>query len=170
MPTTTSDYSHIKRLRQRSGLGFFVETHLFDNGFQAVRLHRLAHWFKARKIPFFGALIWRINIFLTGVDINPNAKIGKGLVISHGVGLVLGGDVVLGEDCLLHHGATLGAPTTERIAQCPKVGDRVTIGAGANLIGGITVGSDAFVGAGALLTVDVPPGARALAPPATIAS
>ncbi len=167
MPTT-SDYAHIKRLRQRSGVGFYVETHLFDNGFQAVRLHRIAHWFKAHKIPFFGALIWRINTFLTGVDINPNAKIGAGLVISHGVGLVVGGDVVIGEDCLLHHGATLGAPTTQRIAQCPSVGDKVTIGAGASLIGGITIGSEAFIGAGALVATDVPAGAKALAPPAAI--
>ena len=163
-----SDYQRLAALRQRRGLGFFIETALFDNGFQAVKLHRAAHWFKIRRIPFFGALLWRINIWCTGVDINPNARIGTGLIISHGVGLVVGGDAVIGQGCLLHHGVTLGAPTTSRIAQCPQVGSNVTIGAGANLIGAIQIGDGAFVGAGALVTVDVPSGGKALAPTAII--
>ncbi len=166
----TTDYQRLSQLRGRKGFGFWLQTYLFDNGFQAVRLHRLAHWFKARKIPFFGALVWRCNIFLTGVDINPNAVIGSGLIVSHGVGLVVGGDVQLGTDCLLHHGVTLGAPTTSRIAQCPVVGNGVTIGAGANVIGAVTLGDGAFIGAGALVTEDVPAGGKALAPPATISS
>lgn len=166
----TGDLAHLSRLRGRRGLGFTIECLLFDNGFQAVKLHRLASWFKGHRIPFFGALTWRANLFLTGVDINPNARIGEGLVISHGVGLVVGGDVVIGTDCLLHHGVTLGAPTTSKIADCPRLGDRVVVGAGAQVIGALTVGDDATVGAGALVTEDVPTGALARAPRAKISS
>lgn len=164
----TSDLAHLGRLRQRRGAGFALECLLFDNGFQAVQLHRLASWFKQRRIPFFGALVWRCNIFLTGVDINPNAQIGGGLVISHGVGLVVGGDVVIGDECLLHHGVTLGAPTTSKIADCPRLGDRVVVGAGAQVIGAVEVGDDATVGAGALVTENVPAGTLARAPRAVI--
>ena len=165
---STGDLAHLSRLRERSGFAFSIECLLFDNGFQAVKLHRVAAWFKRHRIPFFGALIWRCNLFLTGVDINPNARIGPGLVISHGVGLVVGGDVVIGADCLLHHGVTLGAPTTSRISSCPSLGDRVVVGAGAQVIGDLTVGDDATVGAGALVTQDVPAGALARAPRAVI--
>lgn len=162
------DLSHLGRLRGRRGLGFSLECLLFDNGFQAVKLHRIAAWFKRHRIPFFGALTWRCNLLLTGVDINPNAQIGPGLVISHGVGLVIGGDVVIGKDCLLHHGVTLGAPTTSKIADCPRLGDGVLVGAGAQVIGAVEIGEGATVGAGALVTEDVPAGALARAPRAVI--
>lgn len=165
---SSGDLSHLGRLRGRRGFGFATECLLFDNGFQAVKLHRLASWFKRHRIPFFGALVWRCNLFFTGVDINPNARIGPGLVVSHGVGLVVGGDVVIGSGCLLHHGVTLGAPTTSKIADCPTLGDRVVVGAGAQVIGAVTVGDDATVGAGALVTEDVPAGALARAPRAQL--
>lgn len=166
--TSGGDLAHLGRLRGRRGFGFTLECLLFDNGFQAVKLHRMAAWFKRLHVPFFGALIWRCSVLLTGVDINPNARIGPGLVISHGVGLVVGGDVVIGADCLLHHGVTLGAPTTARIGDCPRLGDRIVVGAGAQVIGAVHVADDATVGAGALVTEDVPAGALARAPRALI--
>lgn len=163
-----ADYRRLAALRGRRSVRFALECACFDNGFQAVALYRMARWFKARRIPVLGAALWRLQILLTGVDINPNAVLGPGLVISHGVGLVVGGAAVAGADLLLHHLVTIGAPTTGRIDQVPRIGDGVTIGAGAVLVGAIRVGDGAFVGALALVVDDVPPGGRALAPPAEV--
>ncbi len=168
--THSSDYQRLSELRQKRGFSFWLQCILLDNGYQAVRLHRLAHWFKRHRIPGLGALVWRCSIFFTGVDINPNARIGPGLVVSHGVGLVVGGDVVIGPGCLLHHGVTLGAPTTSRIAQCPRLEAEVTVGAAAQIIGDLTIGRGALIGAGALIVDDVPAGARAVAAVAAIQS
>jgi serine O-acetyltransferase len=154
------DYARLAAYRGRRSLGFLLATLLFDNGFQAVLLHRAARCFKRWRIPVLPACCWRFAIFFTGADINPNARLGPGLVVSHGVGLVVGGDVVAGRDLLLHHGVTLGAPTPGRISQAPRIGDGVSIGAGATLVGAITVGDGAFVGAGVLLARDVPARAK----------
>lgn len=155
------DYARLAAYRDRKGLGFLLGTLLFDNGFQAVLLYRLARALKTLRIPVLPAFCWRAAIFFTGADINPNARLGPGLVISHGVGLVVGGDVVAGRDLLLHHQVTLGAPTPGRIAQTPRIGDGVAIGAGATVVGAITVGDGAFVGAGVLLAQDLPARAKA---------
>lgn len=139
-----------------------LEALLFDNGFQAVLLYRLARWLKVRRIPALGPAVARLNTFLTGVEISPSASIGPGLRISHGTGMVIGGYARIGADALLLHGVTLGSPSPERVEEMPVVGDRVFLGAGAVLIGAITVGADCFVGAGALVTRDVPAGSRVL--------
>lgn len=164
------DYARLAALRQRSGTGFLLDCLLFDNGFQAVCGYRISSALKRAGVPVLPSLVWRWTLWACGVDINPRATFGPGLVISHGVGLVVGGDVTVGEDCLIHHQVTLGAPTVGRIEQNPKVGDRVTLGAGAKVIGAITLGDDAIVGANALVLEDVPPRGRALAPPAEIRS
>jgi serine O-acetyltransferase len=159
------DYRRLATYRERSGFVFANELLLFDNGFQAVVLYRIARWFKTRRIPFFGATCARLSIGLTGVDINPNAELGPGLVISHGVGLVIGGGVVAGRDLLLHHLVTLGAPTPSRLGQMPRIGDGVSIGAGALVIGGVEIGDRAFLGAGTLITGDVPAESKVTAAP-----
>lgn len=133
---------------------------LFDAGYQATLLHRLAHWFKRRRIPAVGPALARYNQFATGVDIAPAARIGPGLRISHGTGLVIGNGVVIGSGSLLMQNVTLGAPTTARIEEMPTLGDRVTLGAGCAVIGRVTIGDDVFVGALALVTEDVPAGSK----------
>ncbi|HVS14243.1 MAG TPA: hypothetical protein VMV46_09980 [Thermoanaerobaculia bacterium] len=159
------DYRRLAGYRERSGFAFATGLLLFDNGFQAVLLYRVARWFKTRRIPFFGAACARLSLALTGVDVNPNADLGPGLVISHGVGLVVGGGVVAGRDLLLHHQVTLGAPTPSRLGQMPRLGDGVSIGAGALVIGGVEIGDGAFVGAATLVTGDVPPRSKVTAAP-----
>ncbi|MEM1245768.1 MAG: DapH/DapD/GlmU-related protein [Acidobacteriota bacterium] len=154
------DYGRLAEYRQRRSLVFLLELLLFDNGFQAVVLHRLAHGLKRLGLPFLAPAIARTSLFLTGVDINPRARLGPGLVISHGVGLVIGADVVAGNNLLLHHQVTLGAPTVGRIDRCPRIGDDVVLGAGAKVFGGVEVGSGSFVGAGVVLTESVPPGSK----------
>ena len=141
---------------------YVVEALLFENGYQAVVCHRIANWCKRHKLPFLGPFMARLGLFLTGVDISANASIGPGLRISHGVGTVIGGFVTIGEGALILHGVTLGSPSEGRVQQMPTVGDRAFVGAGAALVGAITVGDDVVVGPNAVLTEDVPSGARVL--------
>lgn len=147
------------RLKAGRGRLYWLEALLFDNGFQAVVCYRLARWFKVRRIPFFGPAIARWGLFLTGADLSPGAEIGPGLRISHGVGLVVGGYVRIGAGALLLHGATLGAPTEERASEMPTLSDRVFVGAGAAVLGAVTVGAGATIGAHAVVVRDVPAGA-----------
>lgn len=146
----------------RSPVRVVVEALLFDNGFQAVVLYRLARWFKARRIPFFGPAVARLNLFLTGAEISPSAEIGPGLRISHGVGLVIGGYSKIGADALLLHGVTLGSPSPRRVEEMPVLEDGVFVGAGAKIIGRVTVGAGSFIGVNAVVTRDIPPGSRVL--------
>ncbi len=153
-----ADTRRLREIKSKPAPWYVLESLLFENGYQAVVLHRLAHWFKKHRIPVLGPAIARTNHFLTGVDIAAAAKVGPGLRIAHGTGIVIGNAVEIGADCLLMHGVTLGAPTLSRIGEMPKLGDRVTVGAQASLIGPVTVGDDAFIGAHALVTRDVPAG------------
>lgn len=141
---------------------YVIESLLFDNGYQAVILHRMAHWFKSRRIPVLGPMIGRFNLFMTGVEIGPGAVIGPGLLISHGTGIVIGGYARIGKGAILLHGVTIGSPDPGRIESMPVIGDNVFIGAGAKVIGDITVGDDTFIGVDAIVTRDIPSGSRVL--------
>lgn len=158
-----ADTRRLREIKSKSAPWYVLESLLFENGYQAVVLHRLAHWFKSHRVPVLGPAIARWNHFLTGVDIAPAAKIGPGLRIAHGTGIVVGNGVEIGGDCLLMHGVTLGAPTQARIGDMPTLGDRVTVGAQASVIGPVKVGDDAFIGAHALVTRDIPAGSLVLA-------
>ncbi len=152
-----------RRLREvkKKGFPFYVlESLLFENGYQAVVLHRLAAWFKHRRIPVLGPFFARLNLFLTGVDIAPGAVIGPGFRISHGTGIVIGNGVRIGSGATLLHQVTLGAPSNRRVEHMPTLGERVFIGAGAKLIGDITVGDDVFIGVNSVVTRDIPSGSK----------
>ncbi len=157
------DAARLRLIKSKPFPWYVLESLLFENGFQAVVLYRLAHWFKRRGIPFFGPFFARLSLWLTGVDIAPGATIGPGLFIGHGVGLVIGDRVRLGANAHLLHGVTLGAPSVSRLEQMPVVGDEVFIGAGAKIIGGVRVGHNVFIGANALVTEDVPDDCRVVA-------
>ncbi|KAB2955073.1 MAG: hypothetical protein F9K16_15445 [Thermoanaerobaculia bacterium] len=161
-----ADTRRLRDIKPRAFPWYVVESLCFETGYQAVVLHRLAHWFKARHIPVFGPAIARWNQFVTGVDIAPAARFGPGLRISHGTGIVVGNGVVAGRNCVLMQNVTLGAPTTARIDEMPSLGDDVTLGAGSAVIGRVTIGDGCFIGAHALVTVDVPAGSRVIARPA----
>jgi len=155
-----------RRLREIKTKGFpwyVIESLLFETGYQAVVLFRLASWFKRHRWPVLGPAVARYCQFLTGVDIAPAAVIGPGLRIAHGTGIVVGNGVVIGRDCLLMQNVTLGAPTTARIGDMPVVGDRVTLGAGCAVIGKVRIGDGCFVGAHALVTEDVPADSKVIA-------
>ncbi|MEM9596423.1 MAG: serine O-acetyltransferase [Acidobacteriota bacterium] len=162
------DTRRLKAIKSKGFPGYVIESLLFENGYQAVVLYRLAHWFKRRRLPFFGPLFGRLSIWLTGVEIAPAAVVGPGLLISHGQGIVVGQWARLGAHCHLHQQVTLGAKDVGRIDAMPKLGDRVVIGAGAKVLGAVEIGDDALVGPNAFVTRDVPAGGKALAPYAEI--
>ena len=158
------------RLRTVKGRGFWsalLDAAFFDSGFQAIAAHRAAHALARRGVPVLPAVFRRWAIGACGVDILPRADIGGGCIVAHGIGLVVGGETVIGEDCTLLHGVTLGEVRFDELA-CPRLGDRVTVGAGAAVLGGITVGDDAVIGAGSVVLSDVPAGARVAGVPARV--
>jgi serine O-acetyltransferase len=154
------DTRRLREIKSKPFPWYVLESLLFENGYQAVVLHRIAHWFRSRRIPVIGPLVARCSLFLTGADIAPEAVIGPGLKIAHGVGLVIGNRAKIGARATLLQQVTLGAPSTRRIEQMPQLGDDVFVAAGARLIGGITVGDRVFIGANTVLTQDVPSDAK----------
>jgi len=158
------------RLRTVKGRGFafaFFDAVFLDSGFQALLFHRMAAALRRWGIPLLPAVLRRLGISQCGVDLLPSADIGGGCIIAHGIGLVVGGEAVVGEDCTLLHGVTLGEARFDETA-CPRLGNRVTVGAGAILLGGITVGDDASIAAGAVVLDDVPAGAAVAGVPARV--
>ena len=150
------DTRRLRTIKTKPFPWYVVESLLFENGYQAVVLHRFAHWFKRRRIPLVGPLVARLSLFLTGVDIGPGAQIGPGLFISHGNGLVIGGYVQIGAQATLLHQVTIGATTTRTVLQMPVLGNLVFVGAGSKVIGGITIGDDVFIGVNTVVTESVP--------------
>jgi len=155
-----ADTRRLLEIKSKSYPWYVIESLLFENGYQAVVLHRFAHWFRSRGIPFVGPLVARLSLFWTGVDIAPEAVIGSGFRIAHGVGLVIGNKARIGSGATLLHQVTIGAPSTRRITQMPQIGDDVFVAAGARLIGGITIGDRVFIGANTVLVCDVPSDAK----------
>lgn len=137
---------------------------VFATNWHAVRLIELSKWLKARSHPALSHLSLGICRFLTGVEVQFGAVIGERLVISHGSGIVIGGYVKIGDDCAIFQQVTLGS--NGETDDQPCIGDRVTIYAGAKLLGGISVGDDARIGANAVVRHDVPPGAVMVGVPA----
>lgn len=159
-----------RRLRQIKGWGFtraLLDVLLFDSGFQAIAAYRVGHTLRRWRVPLLPALCRRLSVAFCGIDILPQAQIGGGCYIPHGLGLVIGGATVIGEDCTLLQGVTLGEVRFSETA-CPRLADRVTVGAGAKVLGGITIGEGAFVGAGAVVIDDVPPRHLAVGVPASV--
>jgi serine O-acetyltransferase len=163
MANLGEDTRRLRSIKKKRFPWYVLESLLFENGYQAVVLYRIASFFKRNGIPLLGPLFARLSLFLTGVDIAPGAEIGPGLMISHGVGIVVGNATRIGSDALLMHQVTLGAPTVSRIGQMPTIGNNVVLGAGAKVIGGVTIGDNVFVGVNAIVTQDVPADSKVVA-------
>jgi serine O-acetyltransferase len=125
-------------------------------GFHARQLHRLASSLHAAGVPVLPRLISHANRFLTGIEIHPGAQIGEGLFIDHGMGVVIGETAIIGDDCHLMQDVTLGGTSTRREKRHPTLGNQVTVGAGAKVIGAITIGDHARIGAGSVVVTNVP--------------
>jgi serine O-acetyltransferase len=139
-----------------------VEILLTSPGLTAINIYRLAHrlWRWRRRI--LARVLSNYARFITGIEIHPGAKIGRRLVIDHGMGVVIGETAEIGDDVLIFHGVTLGGKSFAEGKRHPTIADRVVIGAGAKLIGPIVVGEDAKIGANAVVTKNVPAGATAV--------
>ena len=131
-------------------------------GLHAVWAYRFAHKLWKAKRRILARMVSNYAKFWTGIEIHPGAQIGRRLVIDHGVGVVIGETAVIGDDVLIYHGVTLGGRTLDPVKRHPTVGDRVIVGAGAKLIGNITIGNDCRVGANAVVTKDMPAGTVAV--------
>jgi serine O-acetyltransferase len=166
-PRLRRDFARLRRVKGRGFWSALVDALLFDSGFQALLAYRLGHTLLHWRVPVLPAVCRRWAIGACGVDILPRADIGGGCIVAHGIGLVVGGRTVIGEDCTLLHGVTLGEVRFDELA-CPRLGDRVTVGAGAVILGGVTIGDDALVGAGSVVRSDVPARARVAGVPARV--
>ncbi len=140
------------------------EIALLYPGPKALVLHRLAHALYGVKLFFLARLVAEVSRWMTGIEIHPGATIGRRLVIDHGVGVVIGETAVVGDDCIVFHGVTLGGIKFDPIKRHPTVGNRVMIGTGAKVLGPLTVGDGATIGANAVVIKDVPPNAVMVAP------
>ena len=127
-------------------------------GLHAVWIHRVSHGLWNLGLKWIARLLSMLARFITGIEIHPGATIGRRLFIDHGMGVVVGETAVIGDDVHLYHGVTFGGKTLESVKRHPTVGNRVTIGAGATLIGNITIGDDSAIGANTTVTHDVAPG------------
>lgn len=142
-------------------------------GAHAVFWHRVSHWLWQAGLQLLGLIVSHFARFLTGIEIHPAAKIGKRLFIDHGMGVVIGATVTIGDDVTIYHGATFGSRFSgdgQDEKRHPSVGDRAMIGANATILGPVSVGNDARIGANAVVLADVPDGATAVGIPAEIIS
>jgi serine O-acetyltransferase len=146
----------------------YMQPFLFFKGFQALQAHRVAHWMwnQDRQTLAFYLQSRMSEVFQ--VDINPATRIGKGVFIDHGTGIVIGETAVIGDDVSMLQGVTLGGTGAERGDRHPKIGRGVLLGAGAKVIGNITIGDYAKVASGAVVLKDVPPGCTAVGVPARL--
>lgn len=125
-------------------------------GFHALLLHRISHKLWIWKVPVIPRLISTFARFLTGIDIHPGATIGRRFFIDHGMGVVIGETTEIGDDCLLYQGVTLGGTSAKQEKRHPTLGRGVVVGAGAKVLGAITLGNHSKVGAGSVVVNDVP--------------
>ncbi len=133
-----------------------VEVILAYPGFHAVMLHRLTHWLWNRRIPVIPRTLSHINRALTGIEIHPGARIGKGFFIDHGMGVVIGETTQIGEGVTLYQGVTLGGTGKEKGKRHPTIGNNVVISVGAKVLGAIDVGDNVKIGAGSVVLRQVP--------------
>jgi len=137
-------------------------------GFHARQLHRLAHTLHGRGFRLPARLISHLGRAVTGIEIHPRARIGEGFFIDHGMGVVIGETTVIGDDCHLYQGVTLGGTSTKRAKRHPTLGKGVVVGAGAKVIGAVTIGDGAKIGAGSVVVTNVPPNATVVGVPGHI--
>ncbi len=147
-----------------------LEIVLASPGLHALAIHRAANalWRRGFKLP--GRLVSHLGRFLTGIEIHPGATIGRGVMIDHGMGVVVGETAVVGDDSTLFQGVTLGGTGKETGKRHPTLDKGVTVGVGASILGAITIGEGSKVGAGSVVLRDMPPHATAVGIPARVVS
>jgi len=142
------------------------EVFFLYSGFHAVLYYRVANFFYRHKMKFIARWVSQTGRFFTGVEIHPGATIGRGLMIDHGMGVVIGETAIVGDNCTIYQGVTLGGTGKDTGKRHPTIGNNVMIGSGAKVLGPFTVGDNAKIAAGAVVLDAVPEGATAVGVPA----
>lgn len=145
-----------------------LEIALTYNGFHALILYRIAHYLHVRGFKLIARIISSIGRFFTGIEIHPGAKIGYGVFIDHGTGVVIGETTEIGNNVTIYQGATLGGTGKDKGKRHPTVESGVMISAGAKVLGPITIGKNAKIGAGSVVLQDVPPNATVVGVPGMV--
>ena len=147
-----------------------VDVALNSPGLHAIWAFRLGHklWLQGGFLRVVARVLMTVVRSVTGVEIHPGATIGRRFFIDHGMGVVIGETAEVGDDVMLYHGVTLGGRSMERVKRHPTVGSRVTIGAGARVLGPVYIGDDVQIGANSVVVKDIPSGAIATGVPASI--
>jgi len=137
-------------------------------GLRAIWLHRIAHFFWRKKFRLIARLISEFGRFINGIEIHPGAQIGRRFFIDHGTGIVIGETTIIGDDCTLFQGVTLGGTGKEKGKRHPTLGHSVVIGAGAKILGNIKIGDGVRIGAGSVVVRNVPPNCTVVGVPGRI--
>ncbi|HQE67381.1 MAG TPA: serine O-acetyltransferase [Bacillota bacterium] len=146
----------------------YLEVILCYPGLHAVICHRVAHALYRRRWYVTARLISQISRFFTGIEIHPGAAIGRRFFIDHGSGIVIGETTEIGDDVTLYQGVTLGGTGKDKGKRHPTIGNNVTIGSGAKILGPISIGYNAKIGAGAVVVRCIPPNSTAVGVPAHV--
>ncbi|EGT0014998.1 serine O-acetyltransferase EpsC [Clostridium perfringens] len=145
-----------------------LEVLLLYQSIHVLIFYRIAHGLYKIKLFFLARLISQLGRFFTGIEIHPGAKIGKGLFIDHGMGVVIGETAEIGDNVTIYHGVTLGGTGKDKGKRHPTIGNNVIIGCGAKILGPISIGDRAKIGANSVVLKDVPKGKTAVGIPAVI--
>lgn len=134
----------------------------------AVIFHKLAHFLYRKRFFFLARFISQFSRFLTGIEIHPGAQLGKRIFFDHGMGIVIGETAIIGDDCIIFHGVTLGGLSSNKVKRHPTLKNNVMIGAGAKLLGDITIGNNVKIGANSVVLKNIPDNTVAVGIPARI--
>ena len=145
-----------------------LEVLLLYQSIHVLIFYRIAHGLYKIKLFFLARLISQLGRFFTGIEIHPGAKIGKGLFIDHGMGVVIGDTAEIGDNVTIYHGVTLGGTGKDKGKRHPTIGNNVIIGCGAKILGPISIGDGAKIGANSVVLKNVPKGKTAVGIPAVI--
>lgn len=135
-----------------------IEILLLYPGIKAILFHQLANLFYSMELFFVARFIAELSRWITGIEIHPGAKLGQRLVIDHGMGVVIGETAIVGNDCIIFHGVTLGGTKFDAVKRHPTIGNNVIIGAGAKILGPVIIGDNVRVGANAVVTKSIDAG------------
>lgn len=145
-----------------------LEIFLLYSGFHAVFWYRLSHWLYRHHRFFLARLVSQTTRWFTGIEIHPGAQIGRGLLIDHGSGVVIGETAVIGDDCTLYQGVTLGGTGKETGKRHPTLGNHVMVGSGAKVLGPFRVGDNSKIASNAVVLSEIPSNSTAVGVPARV--
>lgn len=158
----------IRSIKERDPAATSTLEILTYSGLHAVAMYRVAHWFYLKNFKFIARLISQTARFLTGIEIHPGAKIGRGLLIDHGAGVVIGETAEIGDNCLLYQGCTLGGTGKDQGKRHPTLGNNVMVGCGAKVLGPFKVGDNSKIAANAVVLEPVPENCTCVGVPARV--